>query len=355
MHKSAAAPMFLPTAEARAIGTKLLDRYALPKVAMALILISTAAGAWLSLLGIGAAQVDLALAKWAHFLALSIVLGGSLWGAFFSRLRYQEQDIETPVPFLLREYSRFMAIQRYATLVGLLAGLYIAARYASLFVERSVSWYATLLGLQVALWLGLAVVVLVGSGLPRDTGDSWLPRTQRWLKVIALVAAGSLLTMAALDVVPQTGADAPVILIRWLHLSAFGAWFGGAVWNVFVAVPAARETLCFETIFAAASQLEQFRKVVRLALPLVLLSGLYQSYRWVGLDISALLGLPVGLIIVLKVGLIATLVGIFIACPMWRACSPIAGVCDITDIDPTPSGVEREAQTGDSAPARCHS
>jgi putative copper resistance protein D len=68
----------------------------------------------------------------------------------------------------------------------------------------------------------------------------------------------------------------------------------------------------------------------------VLLTGLYQSLRWTGLDIAALVSVPVGVLILLKLGLIVALVGIFLACPMWRACSPIAGVCDITDMDPTP-------------------
>lgn len=84
--------------------------------------------------------------------------------------------------------------------------------------------------------------------------------------------------------------------------------------------------------------------MVRFALPLVIVTGLYQAYRLIGLDVTALFVLPIGVLILAKLALVFSLIAIFLACPMWRVCSPIAGVCDITDMNPTPRGSE-EAPT----------
>jgi len=41
----------------------------------------------------------------------------------------------------------------------------------------------------------------------------------------------------------------------------------------------------------------------------------------------------IGLAILAKLGFVALLFVIFKTCPMWRACSPIDGVCDLEDLD----------------------
>lgn len=333
-HLSIQAPIFSP--DITVVKTKLLDRYVLPKVAMVLILVSSAAGAWLTLRGVSAARPDLVFAKWAYFVAISIVLGGGLWGAYFAKSRYDEQDIDAPTGFLHLEYEAFAAIQRYATVAIVVAGGYIVIGYSMLFGASFGPWYIGIAGLQALLWLALVGLVVFDQMEVGSSGPGWLAVQQGWLKLTVAIALLSLLTTAVLDVVPYHGVNSLAIFARWVHLSAFGAWFGGAIWNVFVAVPAARKTLGFETVFAAAAQLDQFRRVVRVALPLVVVTGLYQAYGVLGLNPSALLTAPIGPLVLGKIGLIVSLVVIFLACPMWRACSPISGVCDITDLDPTP-------------------
>ncbi|MBI4319487.1 MAG: hypothetical protein HY675_13450 [Chloroflexi bacterium] len=336
MSNQIATPVLLPTRDISLLSTKLLDRYVLPKVAMVLITVSAAAGAWLSLRGIGAAQPDLVAAKWLYFLALSITAGGSVWGAFYTRSSYGEQDVDAPPLFLRREFEAFARLLVYASLAALATGAYALARHPLLAGGRGAAWLSWLVVLELMVLLGMVLVGLAGRLELHAGGIDWLPGLQRWLKAAATLSLLGLLGMAALDVVPREGTDAAAILTRWVHLAAFGVWFGGAAWNVFVAVPAARAVLSFETVFSAASQLEQFRKVVRIALPAVVLTGTYQAYRMLGFDPSVLLALPLGALILLKLGLIASLAVIFITCPMWRACSPIAGVCDITDIDVGP-------------------
>lgn len=335
MHNHAAMQALPGNRDMAVVKTKLLDRYVLPKVAMVLIAVSSAAGAWLTARGLGGG-LDLVVAKWAYFLAMSTVLGGSIWGAFFARRRYDEHDIDATPEFLELGFDRFATIQRYAAGIMVAAGGYTLAGYALVFGSGYAAWYNWVAGLQAVLWLAVAGVVALGQRGLTDKGAGWLERRQLWQKRTVGIALVALLATAALDVVPSHGVDVAGFLVRWIHLAAFGAWFGGAIWNVFVAVPAARKSLGFETVFAAAAQLDQFRRVVRVALPLVVLTGIFQSYSIIGPNPAALLTLPVGILILAKVGLIVSLFGIFLACPMWRACSPIAGVCDITDIDPTP-------------------
>jgi len=43
-----------------------------------------------------------------------------------------------------------------------------------------------------------------------------------------------------------------------------------------------------------------------------------------------------GLLILAKLALVIALIGIFLTCPMWRACSPIAGMCELEDLQQTP-------------------
>ncbi|MFB6253362.1 MAG: hypothetical protein ABEI06_02000, partial [Halobacteriaceae archaeon] len=57
-----------------------------------------------------------------------------------------------------------------------------------------------------------------------------------------------------------------------------------------------------------------------------------QSIAIFGLRVTPYFTSPVGLAILAKLGFIGVLIGIFITCPMWRACSPIDGVCDLDAI-----------------------
>ncbi|MBI2953140.1 MAG: hypothetical protein HYY30_02420 [Chloroflexi bacterium] len=344
MNRNLPVQAHLNTLDSTPVSTRLLDRYVLPKVAMILIMISVAAGSWLSLSGIGAAEAGLIAAKWVHFLALSILVGGSLWGAIYARRSYEEHGIETPPLFLRLEFHGFATIQLGAAFAALVSGAYVLAKYSALVAGGNPSLFRWLIVLQGLLWLGIFAAVVIDRAKMKAPTNDWLRQSQRWLKLIALLAMLSLLVTAFADVIPRAGLDGPAILARWVHLGAFAVWFGGAIWNVFVAVPAARRSLSFETVFAAASQLDQFRRVVRVALPLVVATGLFQAYGWIGLEVSALASAPVGIVILIKLALIISLVGIFLACPMWRACSPIAGVCDITDIDPTPDAGSRTAK-----------
>lgn len=147
-------------------------------------------------------------------------------------------------------------------------------------------------------------------------------------------------------------------MLRPLHLLAFGLWFGGAVWNIFIAVPAAQATLAIPVVVAAAEHLERFRWTVRVILPTLLVTGLFQALPYTGFSLHELLFSTFGRLILLKLGLIIGLVGIFITCPMWRACSPIRGMCDLEDLEaeapPLPQPARRLDNRGKSCAGFVH-
>ncbi len=140
------------------------------------------------------------------------------------------------------------------------------------------------------------------------------------------------LFQATFDVTLSQGGAWWPLLVRWLHLAAFGLWIGGAVWNIFITVPAARQTIAIPVVVAAGRQLERFRVAVRMILPTLIITGFIQAYRYVGFSLDALLYSPIGHVILIKIGLVLVLVGVFLTCPLWRACSPISGMCKLDEL-----------------------
>ncbi len=118
----------------------------------------------------------------------------------------------------------------------------------------------------------------------------------------ALVAVGLLLWSTGFLQVWHDGAgDWQVLLWRVLHLSAFAAWFWGAVWNVVIAVRAARENLTLPVVTMANAQLERFRQIGQVALPLIVATGLLQVWDYVGFTRWAVEG-PFGHFILIQTG-----------------------------------------------------
>lgn len=73
-------------------------------------------------------------------------------------------------------------------------------------------------------------------------------------------------------------------VLRPFHLLAFGLWIGGAVWSIFIAVPAAQETLTLPVMVSASEHLQRFRRVI---LPTLEVTGLMQAIPYTGLNLSS--------------------------------------------------------------------
>ncbi|WP_226023984.1 hypothetical protein [Halomicrobium salinisoli] len=78
---------------------------------------------------------------------------------------------------------------------------------------------------------------------------------------------------------------------------------------------------------------------------MIFLTGLYQAADGLGTALGTHLGNAAGLAVLAKVGFVGLLVVIFRICPMWRACSPIEGVCELDDLGG--SGTEDGSATCD--------
>ena len=122
------------------------------------------------------------------------------------------------------------------------------------------------------------------------------------------------------------------LLWRALHLLALGLWVGGATWNLTVAIPVGIHHPTIEAVISGALQLQHFRRVARVALPTVVATGVAMALPYLTAVGDLVLTTP-GRFIVVTIGLIVALVVIFITCPLFRQCSPVAGVCDLDELD----------------------
>jgi putative copper resistance protein D len=94
---------------------------------------------------------------------------------------------------------------------------------------------------------------------------------------------------------------------------------------------------------AAGEQLERFRWAVRFVIPTVLLTGLYQAVDALGVGAAAYVESLLGLAVLGKLAVVGVLFVIFKLCPMWRACSPIDGVCDLAAAEDSSSDGPEDA------------
>lgn len=313
----------------------LLNKYALPKVAMVVIATAAALGTTLTTVVGGRLGYPDAAARYLLLMGSGTAAGGLLWAwqvvAPAARL-VGGPDAEA---YAIRQWLLFRRIQRWAcgaAAVGLavLGPTYWALAGPGRTAERMA------LALAVGAWLAWAWQV---HSAERSGAEDIVRAPSH---AAGGLAAVSLLLWAAafLQVWHDGYGDWQVLAWRLLHLSAFAAWFGGAVWNVAIAVRAARANLSVPVIIAANAQLERFRRIVRIALPLILTTGLLQVWDYVGFTRWAWSGV-FGHFVLAKLGLIGVLVVIFMTCPMWHACSPIAGMCDLDDLKPGTRGTPR--------------
>lgn len=321
-------------ATAERFSPKLLDKYVLPKVALTVIIVASAAGILLSGLRGGQSALGPLAVKWIAFLALAAWTGTLFWRTLILPAAIGFRPTATAVGYGLSQIARFRRLE------GAVVPLVLVATGWSLYLINLNGAAHFDPATQVSGWAQAAAVTLLGAlgimhlGRPAAPADlDELSAERRRSTVLLILCLGLITANAFVEVSLQEAAPTwPLVLNRWIHLAAFSVWFGGAIWNIFIAVPSGRERLHLDTIIAANAQLERFRWTVRFILPAILATGLIQAYQIVGLNLAVLTGSVFGWFILFKLGTIAALVVIFITCPMWRACSPVAGVCNLDDI-----------------------
>jgi len=297
----------------------LFDRYTLPKVALTVILAASLVGTWVTTSLNGTAIAGFAVLKWAYFVALGILTGGLVWKHLFVRPADLGDDA---ADYCAEMYDRFDRIAAGAVTVLAIAGIAVFWVYRGTFGRTAtVLGYATLVG----IWLTFAAMTTYRSGAVERQF-----RSPAGLATLGLALA--VVVATAVMEVAMRGFDPVAASIRVLHFLAFAVWIGGAVWNIFVAVPTGQKRPTLGVVQAAGEQLERFRWAVRFIIPVLFLTGLYQAVDSLGTTTETYLGSVVGLAVLTKVGFIGLLVVIFKLCPMWRACSPIEGVCELDDL-----------------------
>lgn len=280
----------------------------LPKVAFALITLASVAGVTLTSSGMGLTWIETTL-RWLTLWSTALAGGFLAWRVVYLRAGEAGADARAVTAFndtalgYADRLGRWVAL---AVLLGAPGAVVVPA-------AGGADWVMAALVAGAVLVAGLLL-----AGVSRR-GAAW---------PAAVVVVGLLLGWSWLD----AGAGWPLAL-RLAHLLAFALWIGGALWNIGVAMPAGRSHPNVSAVLAGARQLDRFRWVVRVALPTVILTGLFMAGAYRALPLSWWMTFP-GVLIPLKVLAIVALVVVFITCPLFRHCSPVQGVCDLDDLDP---------------------
>ena len=301
-----------------------LDRHVLPKIALTFISIAGFAGVYMTTAGHGGSP-GMAAVRWLNLMSVGILAGGTMWWGLFLPVPEVPEEREAVGRFLLAQRDRFRWIGLAAVAVALLSSLHLAPMAewtGGGAAEPLVRGSAAVLLLTLS---GCMVLLL------------WTPEPQEAFAfggVRALFGGlvAYLVLTAAADARLTFPESASALLLRPIHLVAFALWVGGAVWNIFVSVPAAQRTLSLPVVITGAHALERFRWVVRFILPTLVITGFLQALPYTGLEVAGLTGSLFGRLILFKTALIVGLVVIFLTCPLWRACSPIRGMCDLEDL-----------------------
>lgn len=279
----------------------------LPKVAFTLITLASLGGATLTGTLAGLTGVSL-FARWLALWSIALAGGFAVWRAWYLRTSDPEAKQSAVDALNSTALARATKVGRAISPLTLIA---IAGPLLTPYVVAQ----------PLVLWGLVASLVIVAAGLA--VGVSSLPAAY----AVIAGSAASVTLWAYADAGAGTGG-----LVRILHLTAFILWLGGAVWNIWVAMPAGREHANVDAVIAGAHQLDRFRWVVRFALPTIIVTGLIMAgaFRW--MPGEWWVTYP-GVLIGLKALTIIALVVVFITCPLFRHCSPVQGVCDLDDLN----------------------
>lgn len=299
---------------------RVFDRYQLPKFAFALVTTASLAGAVLTGMRHGWTDWPLLAVRWAALWSIALLLGAEVWKLFYLGPSLALRPVSPAL-----EYGEAMVglHRKWKTMLVPFALVLVTAHFVAYAVRPS-TWPWALAG---GAGLGLT---LAGFAWSRLFPAPKLEKTGPWLGFTGLAVV--LAAMAGLDVTLQPGNPWLLVPNRILHVWAFAAWLGGAFWNIFIAVPAGIVRVNMDTVILANFQLERFRVVVRTVFPVLIATGLVQAWAMFGWKWQALFHTVWGYLVLAKIGLILALVAVFILCPMWRACSPVRGVCDLDDL-----------------------
>lgn len=109
---------------------QLLDRYVLPKIALAVIIVASFVGTWLTMTTHGAGEWQQVLSRWLHLNTLGLLAGGYLWKTMFARPATQADRRAAFITFTAGQFHRFRRLTRVALPLFVASTLWDAVRFA---------------------------------------------------------------------------------------------------------------------------------------------------------------------------------------------------------------------------------
>lgn len=277
----------------------------LPKAAFVLISLASFVGAFFTGRMLGVTGFDLVW-RWLPFWSLALTVGFLTWRTVYLRPSESGLDVER-VSALHNELLGRIRRVRWFLLPILLLGA--SAPFGMAYVSAE---------LRAALLVGTVLLAAL----------VWMADRNRIVAALGMLVGLALLTLWG---VADSHGQVGVSVVRAVHLTAFALWLGGALFNLAAAIPAGRRHPNLDAVVMAARQLERFRWAVRVSLPTIIVSGVWMALRYAGV-LSPFWRGGIGLLVPLKLLFIVALIVIFITCPLYRACSPVRGVCNVDDI-----------------------
>ena len=278
----------------------------LPKVAFTLITVASLAGTILTGANLGVHGPALVV-RWFGLWTLALAGGFLAWRLVY--LRRVEADLDPAVLNAFNDTALRFA-DRVARILAPLVAIGATASLAAGYLDDRPAVRLTL------VTAALLLAGLLACGVRR--------------RPVAAAAAAVVVVLLGTWAYADAGSGG-YGWIRLAHLTAFTLWLGGALWNITVAMRAGRAHPTVDAVLAGARQLDRFRWVVRFVFPTIIGTGLAMADVYRALPRSWWLGYP-GVLIFVKIGVIVALIAVFIACPLFRHCSPVRGVCNIDDL-----------------------
>lgn len=259
-----------------------------PRLVFGLLLSASFAGVWLSHLGAGPL---LRGAWWFVVVSLGTLVGGLYWRvALFETSAFEEAS------------ARQWVENRWSTLEGI--GVWSFVLGVAVVLGTT--------GLDLSLDIGV-VVLLAGVVLSpalrfvirRSEVAGVSGRTRRLRTLLFGLLVASLGAFAWLE----TGTDIVDWAVRFGHVCAFALWVGGALWHNALVLPALRSGRATD---ALKGQARRFRRHLLVLIPLVLLTGVYQTVQLIGVSPSLLVDSSLGQLIGVKLLVLVALTGLVI-------------------------------------------
>lgn len=261
-----------------------------PRLVLGLLGGGSFAGIWVAHLG---DPLLLRVLLWSLVVTLGLLIGGLYWRVvLFDPAVFGSPD---GCRYVRKRWRRVEGVAVLSFFLSGVASLALGVGQAPLGVGA------------VALGIGLVSGPLLWVGIRRYAVDDPARQKTALRAAVLLVLLVSLAGFARIE----TGATPTEWVVRLGHLGAFSLWVGGAVWHNFVILPTMRSRP--DAGKALKSQARTFRRHLPVVIALLLVTGLYQTDRLVGLSVPALFGSRVGYLVGFKLVVVSVLTGLVIA------------------------------------------